>query len=44
MKDKKIVSFRPKPAPIKDKSQQELIGERREKRETWLKKIRRKEQ
>jgi hypothetical protein len=44
MKGKKIVPFYPKPVPLKDKSQKEIIEERRAKREAWLKKYRRKEQ
>ncbi|WP_262985739.1 hypothetical protein [Paenibacillus sp. PL91] len=44
MKVKKIVPFSPKPVPLKDKYQKDIIEERREKRSAWLKKIRQKEQ
>lgn len=43
MKDKKVVPFCPKPVPLKDRSQKEIIEERREKRDIMLKKLRRKE-
>ncbi|MFD1956469.1 hypothetical protein ACFSL6_20360 [Paenibacillus thailandensis] len=43
MKGKKIVPFNPKPVPLKDKSQKELIDERRALRESRLSKFRKKE-
>lgn len=43
MKDKKVVPFCPKPVPLKDRSQEEIIHERRKKRDAMLNKLRRKE-
>lgn len=44
MKDKKkVIPFSPIPVPLKDRTQEELIKERREKRNEWLKKVLRKE-
>jgi hypothetical protein len=39
---KKIIPFLPKPVPLIDISQEELIKKRREKRNEWLKKVLRK--
>lgn len=38
MKDKKIVPFRIKPMPIKEKSQEEIIEARRQKRKILIEK------
>lgn len=43
MKEKKIVPFCPKVMPLKDRSQKELIEERRKKRDAMLSKLRRKD-
>ncbi|WP_281255123.1 hypothetical protein [Paenibacillus herberti] len=42
MKDKKVMPFCPKPVPLQDRSQQEIIELRRELREARLKGLRRK--
>jgi hypothetical protein len=43
MKDKKkVVPFSPIPVPLKDRTQKEIIVERRKKRDDWLKKVLRK--
>lgn len=43
MKNKNVVPFCPKPAALKDRTQKEIIDERRAKREALLEKVRRKD-
>lgn len=39
MSKKKIVPFSPKPVPVKDRAQEEIIADRRAKREAMLAKL-----
>ncbi|SFT04730.1 hypothetical protein [Paenibacillus sp. BC26] len=42
MSKKKIVPFRPKPVPVKDRTQEEILDNRRSRREAMLEKFNRK--
>lgn len=44
MKNKKVVTFCPKPQPLVDRSQKQIIEERRTKRKDALNKLKRKDQ
>ncbi|SDX70844.1 hypothetical protein [Paenibacillus sp. CF384] len=42
MSKKKIVPFCPKPVPVKDRTQEEILDNRRAKREAMLEKVKQK--